>query len=111
MTRTAVWAMFFCCLGLWGCAKFQPIMTPQEFEAACRRGGGEAAWARTVCDVYQAVVTDYHDTMDDCYAACRDRGAALAADSATQCLDKVKATQAVCLDFCNRKFYRCNCAK
>jgi len=100
-------------LGLAGCAKFQPIQTPQEFEAACRANayGADAACAGKVCEVYQAVVTDYYDNMEGCYAACKDRAAALEVGASNQCLAKIHAARDACHDFCNRKFYRCNCAQ
>lgn len=100
-------------LCLAGCAKIKPIMTPQEFEADCRANayGADSACASKVCEVYQAVVTDYHDTMESCYASCKDRAAALEVGASNQCLAKIRAAGDTCHDFCNRKFYRCNCAK
>jgi hypothetical protein len=107
---------FLCLLGslaLTGCGKVQPIMTPQEFAAACSQNaaGTEAACATKVCEVYQAVVTDYYDNMEGCYAACKERAAALETGANAACLAKIKTTRERCMDFCNRKFYRCNCAK
>ncbi|MYL83314.1 hypothetical protein GTA51_09265 [Desulfovibrio aerotolerans] len=101
------------CFGLMGCATIQPIMTPQEFEADCRANtvGADAACAGKVCEVYQAVVTDYYDTMEGCYAACKDRAASLETGATGQCLAKIRKARDTCRDFCNRKFYRCNCAK
>lgn len=113
MTRHILLACLLGCLGLMGCAKVQPIMTPQEFEADCRStpAGGDSACVAKVCEVYQAVVTDYYDDMDGCYAACKDRAASLEAGASAQCSAKIRAAAATCRDFCNRKFYRCNCAK
>ncbi len=88
-------------------------MTPQEYSAACRRDavGADAACANRVCVVFEAVTTDYHEDMAGCLAACKERATTLAADVPASCRAKVEAARDDCLDFCNRKFYRCNCAK
>ena len=103
-----------CCLGAWGCAKQTlPIITPQEFEASCRSdpAGAVSACASRVCGVFQAVATDYHEDMAACLASCKQRAVELEADVPGACVAKVKQTRDACLEFCNRKFYRCNCAK
>lgn len=96
-----------------GCSKFQPIITPQEFEAACRSdpAGADSACAARVCNVFQAVATDYHENMASCQAVCKQRAEELLSGAAASCQDKIQQTRAACLEFCNRKFYRCNCAK
>lgn len=107
-------ALLCCCgLGAFGCSKFQPIITPQEFEASCRSApaGADAACANRVCTVFQAVATDYHEDMASCQATCKQRAEELLADSPAQCQEKIKKTREACLEFCNRKFYRCNCTK
>ncbi|EHJ49580.1 hypothetical protein DFW101_3584 [Solidesulfovibrio carbinoliphilus subsp. oakridgensis] len=113
MPRYIPLALLVCCLAAVGCAKVQPIITPQEFEASCRQAaaGADPACAARVCDVYQAVVTDYYEDMNGCYAACKDREESLLASVSSPCGAKVKAAHAACREFCNRKFYRCNCAK
>lgn len=111
MLRSIPFVLLLCCLGTWGCTKVQPIITPQEYQAACRQdtAGADAACATRVCDVYQAVVTDYYENMDGCYAACKDRADALSADASGQCRAKISAARSACREFCNRKFFRCNC--
>ncbi len=113
MPRTLSLVLLACCLAACGCAKIQPIITPPEFQAACRQNaaGADAACAARVCDVYQGVVTDYYENMAGCYAACKDREQTLLADAPDQCKAKIKATREACMEFCNRKFYRCNCTK
>ena len=113
MVRRCVVVCLMAGLTLAGCAKVKPIMTPQEFAADCRQNaaGADAACAARVCEAYQAVVTDYHENMEGCYAACKDRAASLGAEASPACLAKVKAEKDRCMDYCNRKFYRCNCAK
>ncbi len=115
MTRTLLLSLFLCCiLASWGCAPtFKPIITPQEFEASCRSApaGADAACAGRVCDVFQAVATDYHEDMAACQATCKQRAQELAADVPASCQAKVAGAREACLEFCNRKFYRCNCAK
>lgn len=105
--------IFSCCLAAGGCVKFQPIMTPQEFAASCQAApdGADPACAARVCDVYQAVVTDYHEDMASCQAVCRQRAEELLGNVSAQCRDKVEASRDLCLEFCDRKFYRCNCTK
>ncbi|WP_428560562.1 MAG: hypothetical protein ACP59X_16870 [Solidesulfovibrio sp. DCME] len=102
-----------CCLGTLGCTKFQPIITPQEFEASCRSdpAGADGPCAARVCAVFEAVTTDYHEDMASCQAVCRQRAEELLAGTAPQCREKIKQTREACLEFCNRKFYRCNCTK
>ncbi|OLN29322.1 hypothetical protein DVDV_1153 [Desulfovibrio sp. DV] len=113
MVRHIILICILGCIGLTGCGQSKPIMVPQEFEADCRSNayGADAACAAKVCEVYQAVVTDYYDNMEGCYAACKDRAASLEAGAASQCKAKIAAARDTCRDFCNRKFYRCNCAK
>lgn len=113
MPRNVLLVLLLFGLSLAGCAKIQPIVTPQEYEAACRRSaaGADSACAGRVCAVFQAVTTDYHEDMAGCRAACKERAGALAADVPGSCLGKVNASRDACLEFCQRKFYRCNCAK
>ena len=113
MPRSIPLALLVCCLAAVGCAKIQPIITPQEFEASCQAGpaGADGACAARVCGVFQAVVTDYHENMAACQASCKQRAQELEADVPGACAAKVKQTRDACLEFCNRKFYRCNCAK
>lgn len=113
VSRTILLALFLCCFGAFGCSKIQPIITPQEYQASCRQNtvGADAACVTKVCDVYQAVVTDYYEDMNGCYAACKDRADGLLANASGLCTDKVKAARDACREFCNRKFYRCNCTK
>lgn len=113
MPRSILLVLFLSCLGVFGCSKVQPIITPPEYQAACRQNtvGADAACVTKVCDVYQAVVTDYYEDMNGCYAACKDRAETLLASSPDLCKAKVKAARDACREFCNRKFYRCNCDK
>lgn len=113
MPRFLAFVLFAGCLAAFGCTRVRPIITPPEFEASCRQdaAGADPACAARICDVYQAVVTDYYEDMAGCYAACKDREQTLAASVSGQCRDKVKAAHDACREFCNRKFYRCNCAK
>jgi hypothetical protein len=111
--RNILFVFCFVCFGLWGCTQVKPIITPQEYQASCRQdaAGADAACATKVCDVYQAVVTDYYENMDGCLAACKDRAETLFAGASGQCKDKIKKAREACQEFCNRKFYRCNCGK
>ena len=113
MHRRIIALCLFAGLALAGCTQVKPIMTPQEFAAGCSQGatGADAACSAKVCQVYQAVVTDYYENMEGCYAACKDRAASLETGAGPACLAKIKAEKDRCMDFCNRKFYRCNCAK
>ncbi len=113
MQRSILLVLSVCVLGAWGCAKVGPIITPQEYQAQCRQeaSGADAGCVSRTCDVFQAVVTGYHENMDDCRAACRDRARTLAADASGPCRAKIEAAGDACLEFCNRKFYRCNCDK
>ena len=113
MTRRLVVICLFAGLALAGCSKVQPILTPQEFASACAQtgAGADGACASRVCQVYQAVVTDYHENMEGCYAACKERATDLETGAGPACAAKIKAEKDRCMDFCNRKFYRCNCAK
>jgi hypothetical protein len=99
--------------GLLGCTKVQPIITPQEYQASCRQdlAGADAACTTKVCDVYQTVVTDYYEDMAGCNAACKDRAESLLASESGSCSAKIATARKNCLEFCNRKFYRCNCDK
>ena len=113
VSRSIAFILLLCCLGPWGCTKVQPIITPQEYQASCRQDSAvaDAACVARVCDVYQAVVTDYYENKDGCYAACADRAQALSAGAPAQCGAKISAARAACREFCLRKFYRCNCDK
>ena len=95
-----------------GCASVKPIITPQEYQAACWQSptGPKDACAERVCGAFQEIVTGYYDGMPQCRQACKERGAALTA-AAGGCADKVKSAEDACLEFCQRKFYRCNCDK
>lgn len=96
---------------LGGCTAAKPLLTPQEYQASCRSTlvGADAACLDRVCDAYQETVTDYYDTKVDCVAACKAKAERLLADVA--CPNKVAAAREACLDYCQRKFYRCNCDK
>ena len=93
-----------------GCSAAKPIITPQEYREACRAtpAGADAACLDRVCDAYQETVTDYFDAKPDCVAACKAKAEQLAG---VACPDKVAAARDACLDYCQRKFYRCNCDK
>ena len=94
---------------LGGCTAAKPLITPQEFQATCRSTpvGAEAACVDRVCDAYQETVTDYYDTKVDCQTACKAKAEKLA----DACPAKVAAARAACMDYCQRRFYRCNCGK
>lgn len=113
MARVFLLVLALGALVSWGCAKAQPIVTPPEYDAACRAdaAGGDAACVTRVCAVYQAVVTDYYENMEGCRAACKQRANELQDSAPALCGAKVNAARDACLDFCQRKFYRCNCAK
>jgi hypothetical protein len=113
VSRPILLALLSAVLLSWGCTKVQPIMTPQEYDASCRAdaAGADPACAARVCAVYQAVVTDYYEDKEGCRAACKARANELKESSAAQCAAKIDAAENVCLDFCQRKFFRCNCGK
>ena len=113
MSRPMLLVLVLVCLASWGCAKAQPIITPEEFAASCQAGaaGAAPACAARVCAVYQAVVTDFHEDKESCRATCKTRADELLASVPAQCGAKVKAARDACLEFCQRKFYRCNCTK
>ncbi len=113
MRRGAVLVGLLLVAALWGCTRVKPIITPQEYQDACRKApaGADAACADRICAGFQEVVTDYHEGMNECKKACQDKADALSAGLSGSCLGKVEATRAACLEFCDRKFYRCNCDK
>jgi len=98
---------------LWGCVAVKPIMTPQEYRADCRRTVAcpDADGAAAICAGFQETVTDYYDGMAPCRQACKDKAEALAATVPGVCRASIDTARAACLEFCNRKFYRCNCDK
>jgi hypothetical protein len=98
---------------LGGCTAAKPIITPREYQDICRqtRLGADAACLGRVCDAYQETVTDYYDTMAACRQACKAKAETLGSGLSGACLAKVEAAQAACLEYCDRKFYRCNCDK
>lgn len=98
---------------LGGCTAAKPIVTPQEYQGACRGAalGTDAACVDRVCDAYQETVTDYYDNKAACQQACEAKATALAPGLSGPCLAKVSAARSACREFCDRKFYRCNCDK
>jgi len=96
-----------------GCVAVKPIMTPQEFRATCHQRAQcpEAAESGAVCSGFQETVTDYYDGMAPCRQACRDKARDLTASLGPACGAAIGTARATCLEFCNRKFYRCNCDK
>lgn len=104
------WGIVLLLAVLGGCVRAKPIVTPQEYRTACRSTpvGAGAACLDRVCDAYQETVTDYYDGKPDCLEACRAKAERLAG---LACPDKVATARDACLDYCQRKFYRCNCDK
>jgi hypothetical protein len=99
-------------VALVGCTAAKPIITPQEYQSSCRQAvGADATCQSRVCDSFQETVTDYFDTKQDCFAACKAKAENLASGGAGACLDKVDSARAACMEYCQRKFYRCNCDK
>jgi len=113
VSRPILLALAVGCLAFWGCTRVEPIITPQEYAASCQAApvGADAACASRVCAVYQAVVTDYYENKDGCRAACKARAEELSQSAPAACGAKIEAARDACLEFCQRKFFRCNCTK
>lgn len=106
--RYTVWVFILFSLVLWGCATVKPIITPQEYQNTCRQG---VACADRICDGFQETVTDYYDTMAACRQACKDKADTLSRGASGTCLAGIDTARGACMEFCQRKFYRCNCDK
>ena len=111
--RTRVWLPVVAAAALWGCVPVKPIITPQEFRTTCREQATcpDAASAERICSGFQETVTDYYDGMPGCIKACKDKAQALTDAEPASSRAAIAATRDACLEFCNRKFYRCNCDK
>lgn len=100
-----------------GCAKELPVMTPGEYWSKCVLGpapltGEDICDERPICDAYREVVSDFYENLDACRAACEQNFDRMYAGQVMNgCFSWLVDARDLCIQFCRRKFERCDCDK